>query len=167
MMMAKFVFKVSQATTARLKRQLDELAKGLTQAESTKIGKQTIDAMKRMIAIGLSPITGRGRFPGYKNKDKYPGKRKPHRPVNLYLSGDFLNSLDSKNVRTSKGYQPSIGFRNEKSRKKEEGHRIGWNGQPERPVIPSAAQNETIAKTIEVSIIDQIKQILKDRVQRR
>ncbi len=164
--MPKFVFSLKKATTDRLKSKLADLSKGLSQAESKEAGKITIEGMKRMIAVGLSPIAGNGRFPGYKKPEKYPGKRKNKRPVNLYLSGDFLGSLESKNIKTTKGYQPSIGFRDKKSRDKEQGHREGANTQPKRPIIPDTDRNELIAKTIEVSILDYLKQVLRERVRK-
>jgi hypothetical protein len=48
---------------------------------------------QRLIASGQSPIRGDGRFTKYKNEAKYPGKRKPRRPVNLNLTGEMLRYL--------------------------------------------------------------------------
>lgn len=61
-------------------------------AVGRELRKQTIAALSR----GQSPVKGQKRLQRYKDPDKYPGKRKSKRPVNLKLSGNFYNSLGFK-----------------------------------------------------------------------
>lgn len=57
--------------------------------------REVVDGeIKRLIAAGVSPVQsveGGRRFAGYKDPDKYPGKRKSKRPVSLWLSGVMLS----------------------------------------------------------------------------
>lgn len=68
--------------------------------------------------------------------------KKP-RPVNLKLTGHFLDHLRMKVTGTLGEHGIEIGFYSgDKDRRgveawlKEEGHRLGANGQPSRPIIP-------------------------------
>lgn len=106
-----------------------------------EIGDSLVKEMKTRIASGISPITGK-RFPSYKNPKKYPGKKKPPRPVNLKLTGDFLKSLVAK-VKTGKKPVITITFNDNESFDKEQGHREGANGQRIRPIIPQGQENFT------------------------
>ena len=54
------------------------------------------EEVKRLILRGISPVAGEKRFIGYKNPEKYPGKRKPKRPVNLKLTGDLLDGITAE-----------------------------------------------------------------------
>lgn len=116
--------------------------------------------MKSLIGSGRSPIKGRGRFPRYKNPKKYPGSRKSDSPVNLRLTGDFLDDLTYDTNPSGDGYTTDIGYFTEESRKKEEGHRAGANGQPKRPTIP--ARNETFVNQIR----EEILKIYEKRIRR-
>lgn len=109
---------------------------------------------------GLSPVSGFGRFKRYKNPDRYPGGRKPHRPVNLRLSGDFLRSLSYKVF--SKDLV--IGYFTAESEAKERGHREGANGQPIRPTIP--VRRENFRKGITQKLEDIYKKGFEDLVER-
>lgn len=155
--MAKFKVTVDLSS---FKREAEKLAKTLNPDSVlntytlNRIGETAIAGMKDLISKGFSPIAGKGRFPAYKNKDKYPGKRKLPRPVNLYLSGDFLDSLSSKNLKRS----VSFFYKGRENQLKETGHAEGHNGQPKRPTIPE--KGERFAKIIELDIDD----ILADRV---
>lgn len=121
----------------------------MTKAELVELGDDFIEDMKSDIAKGISPIQGRGRFPGYKNPENYPDQvrnryaNKRRRPVNLKLSGDFLKSL--KSIVKSIGARNAlfIGFNDRKSKLKEEGHRDGANGQLKRPIIPEGSETFT------------------------
>lgn len=116
-----------------LKRKVD--LKNLKKSHLEEIGKDYIAEIKARIARGISPLYG-NRFPAYKNPKRYPGKRKPKRPVNLKLTGDFLKSLI---VKVTTGSRPilTITFNKPKSFDKERGHREGANTQPKRPIIPN------------------------------
>lgn len=72
----------------RLKKTVDE--KFLADMQN-----QVVDGeIKRLINGGVSPVQsveGDRRFKKYKDQDKYPGKKKAKRPVNLFLSGVMLS----------------------------------------------------------------------------
>lgn len=100
-----------------------------------------VESILERIGLGVSPITGR-RFPSYKNPDKYPGDLKGQRPVNLYLTGQFLSSLITR-IKTGKKPTITITFSNQLAHDKESGHRTGANGQPRRPIIPQGSEGFT------------------------
>lgn len=60
------------------------------------IGRTVVEEAKEMISQGQSPVRGHGRFERYKDRNKYPGDLKPHRPVNLKLTGEMLAGLTFK-----------------------------------------------------------------------
>ena len=105
------------------------------------IGASIVAEMKDRISSGISPITGK-RFPGYKKPKKYPGSRKPARPVNLFLTGQFLRSLKYR-IRTGKIPVVTIFFSNKLAQLKEQGHREGANSQRKRPIIPAGSESFT------------------------
>jgi hypothetical protein len=105
------------------------------------IADSLIKEIKDRIAAGISPITGK-RFQSYKNPKKYPGNKKPSRPVNLYLSGDFLRSLRTR-FRSGKNPIITVYFTKALSELKEQGHREGANGQRKRPIIPQGKEGFT------------------------
>ena len=109
-----------------------------------EIGETIVDAMKKDISQGRSPIEGEGAFPAYKKPDKYPGKRKPHRPVNLKLKGEMLSALQYR-INQAK-IAVTILYRTRKAQLKELGHREGANRQPQRPTIP--VDQESFTPTI-------------------
>ncbi len=168
---------------------------GLPDQEKQFIGEDMIDLMKDQIAAGISPIYGKGRFPGYKwadrktralkaattagRSDKAKGKRlralanqqvsskypynmmrkfpgKKVRPVNLNLSGNFLDHLRAR--ATKSGVE--IGFYTKKYELYEQGHREGANTQPKRPIIP--VDNETFSRNVYQRLVDSLrKRLLK------
>lgn len=147
-------------TPRQIKRELEiELNNKLKQAfnklsaiELKRIGDDFVEIMKTDIADGISPIQKAGRFPRYKDPEKYPKPlknkfpNKRQRPVNLYLSGDFMRNLkawlkSSVSSKTPFKYSLFVGFLDKKSILKEQGHREGVNGQPKRPVIPEGDEN--------------------------
>lgn len=101
-----------------------------------------VGKIKEEIGRGLSPLT-RKRFPAYKNPEKYPGRRKPHAPVNLELTGDMLGDLSFKvaGAIAKKEVDVDFSYSTSKSRDKEEGHRKGVRGQPKRPSLPIGKEN--------------------------
>lgn len=112
--------------------------------------------MLENIKKGISPITGK-RFPAYKNPERYPGKRKPKRPVNLELTGEFLSALEFT-VRSGKNPTITIGFFDKENADKEKGHREGAGGQPKRPIIPNSS--ESFSKKITIEITNEIADVL-------
>lgn len=134
--------------------------KAFTKGGLNKMGARVVATMKNNISKGISPIEGNGRFPGYKDVSKYPSKvqkrfpDKKARPVNLKLTGEFLDSLGheskaGKNAAIIIGYPPDQAL-------KEEGHRDGANGQLKRPTIPNA--NESFSVKIMNDLIDDLKE---------
>lgn len=151
-MAIKFSFKLTQNDLPGLKKRLEDLTRAIDKNTAKKVGRAVIADMKDLIAKGISPIRGEGRFPGYKNTKKYPAGKKPNRPVNLKLTGDFLKSLDSEVKSSRTGYDTDVGFFDSDSKDKEEGHREGANGQLKRPIIPT--KSEELAVTIQETISD-------------
>lgn len=110
-----------------------------------RIGEEVVAEIKRTVAKGISPISGK-RFPAYKNPARYPGDRKPKRPVNLYLTGQMLGALAFR----IKNGAIDIYLRGAKANAKEQGHRDGANGQPKRPIIPQG--DETLTRGIQARV---------------
>jgi len=152
-----------------LKKMLDSASDAVTKDAADAVGDLTVALMKDRISKGLSPIEGRGRFERYKNPKSYPDKvreefpDKRRRPVNLKLSGKFLDALKSKS--SPSGNKITIGFFDSYGRKLEQGHRDGANGQPERPVIPEGG--ELLAKSIRLSIIRLFEQSVRKYLKQR
>ena len=144
----------------KVEKLLDGIKDPINRSDGLELGNIVVSEMKNLISKGISPIKGMGRFPGYKNPDKYPGDLKSKRPVNLKLSGQMLDSLSVKGTRKSAdGTEIIIGYNNSEANLKEQGHREGVKGQPKRPTIPQGS--EEIAVSIERKIIDYIRNILR------
>jgi hypothetical protein len=145
----------------------------MTQQVATTVGKAVVAEMKDMISKGISPVEETGRFPAYKHagekgkypdsvRHKYPEKRQ--RPVNLYLSGAMLDALTFRVLAARNGNAVEVGYYDSDQAKKEEGHAIGWNGQPKRPTIPGPGQQ--FAVRIQAVVIQEIKKALSQYVKR-
>ena len=178
--------KISVKPTAKFKIPKD-MQKLFNRDEAKDLADDVIKEMKDMIAKGISPIKEKGRFPEYKGvtktrvaksqaktkgekeavkkaqKKAYPysvqskfPEKKP-RPVNLELTGSMLSNLVFKLRHTLKGWMPEVGYFDEESVKKEQGHREGANGQPQRPTIPDQKEDERFAARIEMIFRRHIK----------
>lgn len=130
-----------------------------------RIGEQVVDKMKDLISKGISPIEGKGRFPGYlragekgRYPDRYAHLGKRARPVNLKLTGEFLASLKAEGNKA----EIEIGYFEADQAVKEQGHREGVHGQPKRPTIPVGNENENFTQTIQQIIIDGVVQAVED-----
>lgn len=154
------------------------LKQGVTKEDAETIGAFAVAEIKDLIAKGISPIEGMGKFPAYKwqtkanrklGKDKYPFTRigrkygKTATPVNLKLTGNMLDALTAWAEQKSKYWLIAIGFdgKSEQSREadlKEQGHRKGVNGQPKRPIIPK--RGETWAVNVQKVILEGLKYAL-------
>ena len=143
------------------------------------VSQSTINRMKDLISKGISPIQGRGRFPAYKGnvasrtsktkkgypynvKDSFPDKKIT--PVNLKLSGDFLDNLDFKQQDTQTQNTSEIGFFDQTSIDKELGHRTGHNKQGKRPIIPIGS--EQIAVSIQREVLKEFSASLDSTIER-
>jgi len=131
--------------------------KKMNKAQLQFVGDLVVEEVKIRVAKGQSPIEKGKRFPAYKDPKVYPAKQKRKRPVNLFLSGDFLNHLKAR-VRT--GFRPriTIGFFDKKSILKEKGHREGAGGQPKRPIIP--LKNESFSRQVKRNFLISIQKVL-------
>lgn len=145
-----------------LKEKLKSASKLVKKQDFKEIGQETVAEMKTMISKGISPVRGGGRFPGYKNPEKYPKRvkskypAKKDRPVNLKLTGEQLDNLRSES--TDKSF--TIKYTGEAA-DKEQGHREGVHGQPIRPTIPE--ENEQFAVSIERNIVKKLTEIITKR----
>ncbi len=121
------------------------------------IGRLAVNEMIADTEDGRSPITGNAYAP-YKKPKRYPGKRKPHRPVNLRLTGQFLRSLRF-DVRRGAGTVGVVVFlAGALAKAKERGHRYGANRQPKRPLIPMGKQQ------LRRGIRDKIRALITERI---
>jgi hypothetical protein len=201
--MAKSIKLQLRDSLKEVQQEIQELKEGLTRSEAIELGEAVTEEMKRLIAVGKSPIEKTGRFPEYKAvglargvekvarrlsgerkkaakgiaagiksrgypysvQDEFPDK-KP-RPVNLKLSGKFLDSLRVlvEPGAGSRGWTPKVGFSDPLSIDKEEGHATGANGQPKRPIIPAEFQEFT--KGIRNVVLEKFAEILARRRNRR
>lgn len=169
---------INGAVVKKIQGKLENAHKFFDKEDAKELGEAVVLEMKTMIAKGMSPIRGVGRFPGYKHQgkdgrypksvmSKYPNKKQ--RPVNLHLTGAMLSSLVSKVVKgqvgpaVQIGYQGTFfGFRKSSAQKKEQGHREGVNGQPKRPTIPEG--EEQFAAKIQSLILSMYRKAYKDFV---
>lgn len=152
-----------------VKDKLKALERPVTRADAQDIARESLSEMKALIAAGVSPVKGAGlpaRFPRYKNPKRYPGRRKPVTPVNLYLTGAMLADLTARVVSSAAGFAAEIGYSTSKSKAKERGHREGANGQPIRPTIPQASSGETFATSIQQVYLKYLASAI-DRLARR
>lgn len=159
----------------------------IKQQDLVQVGVAACNRMVELISRGISPIEGKGRFPAYKwagklndirkklgaknskkisraikatkypysAMDEYPNKRV--RPVNLTLSGKFLEDLQPR----VSGKKLKIGYHDNLSSKKESGHREGVNGQPKRPTIPIG--NEKLNASVYKEILNTLDSILRKK----
>lgn len=145
-------------TSKALETKLSLIGSQMDRATATEVGKSIVENIKDMTAAGASPIAGNGKFPAYKHPDKYPGSRKSKSPVNLRLSGDFMDSLRSQTVSLGNdAYGVQITYGAGES-VKERGHRDGANSQPKRPTLPQG--KESFAQKIK----DAYTKIIQDRI---
>lgn len=131
---------------------------------STKkqVGDAIVDAAKQMIANGQSPVRSFGRYDRYKDPKKYPGDRKPARPVNLELTGEMLRFYgwqeDPKDENAiliglldSAPDDVKIRF---------EAHQLGTKVLPARRLVPIESRGETWA----ISIMQAVKELYGRRL---
>jgi hypothetical protein len=159
-----------------IEQQFNSAAQRAKLKATRKIASFIEQKMKDLISKGISPIFGKGRFEGYaaqrygKQKKKFypdsvkkdfPSKRR--RPVNLFLSGDFLKSLKAYPVSVGKIF---IGYTTKYGKKLESGHRDGVNGQPNRPTIPEKP-NERFAQPILSGIIKLFRDSFSDELKKK
>ena len=160
--MSEFRGSIDSAALLRLKEKIEDLKRPIRKVDAEEVGRMTILEMKKMITVGLSPIRGNKRFPRYKNPAKYPKNKKPRTPVNLTLTGDFLRALTYDTRPSTSGYATEIYYAGRED-VKEQGHREGANGQPERPTVPMGKEEFAVRiERVYARIYrDRIREILK------
>lgn len=162
---------INGAVVKKIQGKVENAHKFFDKEDAKELGEAVVLEMKTMIAKGISPIRGVGRFPGYKHQgkdgrypksvmSKYPDKKQ--RPVNLHLTGEMLSSLVSKVVKGQVCPAVQIEYQSEISKNKEQGHREGVNGQPKRPTIPEG--EEQFAAKIQNLILSMYRKAYKDFV---
>lgn len=181
-------FKLKVEGLERLKEKLVQVKAPVNRQTALDIGLTVTQEMRSLIRRGISPIKNAGKFPPYKAasavskarqtlkgsarkeaiagakkkgypysvQSKFPAKKIS--PVNLELSGDFIGDLESRAVRDGNQYAAEVGYYDALSKKKEQGHREGANGQPKRPTIPQGGDEFT------ERITSKISQILRNRI---
>lgn len=116
------------------------------------IAKEVRDLMLQEISRGRGTVSGFAALKRYKDpnrtsppsyaqqikRGKFPGKSL--QPVNLKLSGDFLNDLKVLGRIVGSKLEVSFSYATSLSQKKERGHATGHNGQPKRPTLPAKGQ---------------------------
>ena len=163
-----FKAKIDNAAMKKVLNKIEELSSPIDQTTAKKLGDRIVSMMKDVVSVGSSPILGRGKFEAYRGEyrrriQKYgyihtdEGKvSKRLRPVNLKLTGKFLEALKYTVKKTTNGYATTIGFFESKNQKKEEGHRKGANGQAERPIIPQGGEKfSTVIQNEYLDIINE------------
>jgi hypothetical protein len=96
----------------------------------------------------------------YSVQDEF--KNKKPRPVNLFLSGDFLSQLTYQEFVSGASSFIKVGFFGGLSEKKEQGHRVGapYGKTPKRPIIPNGTEE------FNRSIMNNVLKIAKDAINR-
>jgi len=166
---------ISKTTLNRVKRKLESLRSPVDRSTAMTMGSMIEAEMKNQISKGVSTVGNSGRMPAYKaqsrpNKNGYPyntpqfksGKKKD-RPVNLKLTGDFLEALIFKVRQVRGSWVTDVGYFKDSEAKKESGHREGVNGQPSRPTIPTKQEgfSQRIQRIISSIYRRHIRELLK------
>lgn len=125
-----------------LKKEKSSIAKALKKNKKSlvrlgrKNERQLLLAAKENKRKAIAGVNGKYPFTAQAIK---LGK-KP-RPVNLLLTGEFLFHLEAVVTGVAGKHGLEIGFFDSRQAAKEDGHREGVNGQPERPIIPLARED--------------------------
>lgn len=125
------------------------------------IGAEVVDQIKDKTARGVNPLTNR---PYQKLNSKYANRQKGgNRLPNLRLSGKFMNSLKSKTKKVKGGYTAIVGYSTNLSRKKEQGHAEGANGQAKRPTLSTGGnrQSATFREAINKIALKRIRDLIR------
>lgn len=145
---------------------IPEKARLLAKIKSKLIDKETVDKLneeaveevKRFMAAGTSPVKNKRRFPAYKDKNKYPGKLKASRPVNLFLSGRLYESLIAAKTSAMSFYIGISSLAEEEVKVYAKANNLGENKIPARRFIPIKGEQ------FNVSIMRKIKDIIARRL---
>lgn len=155
---------INVALSRKFEKMLEDADEPIDAETAKAMGVAAINEMKLLIADGKSPIEGVGKFPEYKNPDRYPGKRKAHAPVNLKLSSAFLKSLKQAVKPDDAGFATELFYdgtdkKGVSNEIKEQGHAEGANSQPKRPTLP-VKKGQTFAASIRLAF----SKVAKERI---
>jgi hypothetical protein len=131
------------------------------------VGETILNLVKKNTADGISSVEGGSRrFEAYKDVKKYPGKLKPQRPVNLFLTGKMTNALSVNIIIGGQVNKVEFYFDSVDELLKYETHHYGKNGVPSRKMFPvdrgenfSQAINLAINKELEKGIEKAVKEL--------
>lgn len=148
-------------TTVRTKLKAPDFGDLVTEEVAARVQYEVVDLnIKASIRVGLSPVQGYGRFVPYKDKEKYPGERKPSAPVNLELSGELLENYEARATADKKGV--TIGIHADapaKVKARAEGNNTGSaKGVPVRRIVP------IYGETFKVSTLTLLRIIFSERI---
>lgn len=151
----------------RFAKKIEALNAVMNDSLAIDLGEFVTREMRSMISKGTSPIQGVGRFPGYKQSYISAMENKPlksfgkkQRPVNLYVTGEFMRSLSYRVQQTrDHGKAVIVGYFVEPSISKELGHATGANGQLIRGTIPTSGAE--FAVTIQRGIIKRVNEAIR------
>lgn len=136
----------------------------LGQVTSSKSGVGRLRAQQDRLRILKKAAQGKTQkgYP-YNTKEYRQGSKRP-RPVNLWLTGDFLRALTFELKKLGSKMGIEIGWWEAKQAIKEKGHREGANGQPKRPTLPRGREswNETIRLDIMRLLRDAVSKAAKN-----
>jgi hypothetical protein len=112
-----------------------------------EVNEQVVEGViKPLIMAGRSPVKGWGRFEKYKDKDIYPAKQKPNRPVNLTLTGKMLKAYKTKKESNTSIRIGIVGtLVTQFVKDKAKGNNEGLRGIPARRFIPIGKESFTIS----------------------
>lgn len=117
--------------------QLTEMVDGfVTDDLANEIGETLKEGVVDALSKGISPVEGARRFEKYKDPDIYPGKKKPKRPVNLYLSGALYSSFSF----FRRGSQVVFGIFDKKVAEYAEAHQEGTKHMAQRQILPGPGE---------------------------
>lgn len=145
--------RVSRKEKAKLRKERRYIAHIIRSFKTRKHG--SVRVRQRALTERLSRLNRaekEGAKRGYPyNTKQFKAGTKFLRPVNLFLTGKFLQSLTFTVAKVGKGAKIEIGYFQPKQAVKEQGHREGANGQPKRPTLPR--KGESWAQTIQLDIM--------------
>lgn len=143
----------------QLKKEKSAISKALRKNQKQLVNfrrknkRQILLAQKEANRKQLAGVTGRYPF----TAEAIRLGKKP-RPVNLFLTGEFLFHLEAIVTGAAGKHGLEIGFFDSEQAKKEQGHAEGVNGQPQRPIIPVGRQD--FAQTIQRAIYKKMEEAI-------
>lgn len=115
--------------------------------------------IKPLIASGTSPVRGHNRFAAYENPEKYPGDRKPKRPVNLRVSGEMLSDYGAfQKARTL--FIGIFDSASESIKNRAIGNNYGTSGAPVRRIVPAPGEQ------FKVSVVTALREVFAGAIER-